>query len=334
MKSFCGIRVFPAVLALLLAAAGAVAENRAVSITMTWQPQAQFAGIYYAKEAGIFAKYGLDVEIRHKTVELSIVDYLTEKNSDFIVASLGTALVELSRGIPLGNVSQIGKESTVMLIAAAANSIGKLEDLNKSALSGKPRRFAVWEVDFSAVPLAFLRERKIKGDIIQMNSGIALFLWGAADVICAMEYNEYYQLLAAGYEPDRLVCFRLRDFRMNIPEDGLYTLESAAAAEPEVCASLRSAILEGWREALRNPEQALRYVRKYCDRDNSRYDPAHQRWMLSVYGKSLALEGGQAGTLSENDYEFAVRLFRKHGLIDSAVNYSRFCPATKKRGAQ
>ena len=73
MKLFSGTRVFPAVLALLFAAAGAAAENRTVSITMTWQPQAQFAGIYYAKEAGIFAKYGLDVEIRHKTAELSSI---------------------------------------------------------------------------------------------------------------------------------------------------------------------------------------------------------------------------------------------------------------------
>ena len=334
MKSFCLIRVFPAVLALLLAAAGTAAENRAVSITMTWQPQAQFAGIYYAKETGIFAKYGLDVEIRHKTVELSIVDYLTEKHSDFIVASLGTALVERSKGVPLVNVCQLGKESTVMLIAAAGNGIEKVEDLKRPAPSGEPRRFAVWEVDFGAVPLAFLRERKITGRIVPMNTGIALFLWGATDVICAMEYNEYYQLLAAGYEPDELVCFRLRDNRMNIPEDGLYTLELTEKADPGVCAALRKAILEGWREALRNPEQALAFVRKYCDRDNSRYDPAHQHWMFNVYGKSLALEGAPAGTLPKSDYDFAVLLFQRHGLIESAVDYSRFCPEAKEGGGK
>lgn len=56
-------------------------------------PQAQFAGVYYAKEAGIFEKYGLSVEIRHKTAELSIIDYLTQKRSEFIVAPLATALL-------------------------------------------------------------------------------------------------------------------------------------------------------------------------------------------------------------------------------------------------
>ena len=49
-------------LLLLLAAFSAAAETageRRWIITMTWLPQAQFAGVYYAKEAGIFEKYGL-----------------------------------------------------------------------------------------------------------------------------------------------------------------------------------------------------------------------------------------------------------------------------------
>lgn len=83
-------------LLLLLAAFSAAAETageRRWIITMTWLPQAQFAGVYYAKEAGIFEKYGLSVEIRHKTAELSIIDYLTQKRSEFIVAPLATALL-------------------------------------------------------------------------------------------------------------------------------------------------------------------------------------------------------------------------------------------------
>lgn len=68
-------------LLLLLAAFSAAAETageRRWIITMTWLPQAQFAGVYYAKEAGIFEKYGLSVEIRHKTAELSIIDLIAD----------------------------------------------------------------------------------------------------------------------------------------------------------------------------------------------------------------------------------------------------------------
>lgn len=333
MKLFGGARGLSALLLILLTAAVS-ADDRRWIITMTWQPQAQFAGIYYAKEAGIFARYGLNVEIRHKTAELSIVDYLTRKRSEFIIASLGTALVERSRGVPLVNIGQIGQDATVMLIAARKSGITQPKDLKTPTPAGKPRRFGIWEVDFGAVPLAFLRQQGVTEEIVPLNTDIALFLWGAADVICAMEYNEYYQLLAAGYEPEELVCFRMRDNHLNIPEDGLYTLESIAAANPEVCIAMRKAVMEGWREALRNPAQALQYVRLYCDRDNSRYDPAHQRWMLNVYGKSLALDTPQAGTLPPSAYEFAVRTFKRHKFIGDSVDYRDFCPNPGEGGSR
>ena len=86
------------------------------------------------------------MEIRHKTAELLIVDYLTSKHSDFIIASLGTALVERSKGVPLVNVCQLGKESMVMLITAAGNGLETLADLSRPTPSGKPRRFAVFQV--------------------------------------------------------------------------------------------------------------------------------------------------------------------------------------------
>ena len=111
-------------------------------------------------------------------------------------------------------------------------------------------------------------------------------------------------------------------------------LRRLVGVEHRPSAALGKAILEGWREALRNPEQALAYVRKYCDRDNSRFDPAQQFWMFKLYGSSLALEGPQSGILQRGDYDFAVKVFRKYELIDSAVDYSRFCPGTKTGGGK
>ena len=56
---------------------------------MPWIPQAQFAGIYYAKEAGVFARYGLDVRIRHRLTEVDIFDYLKDPESELVVAPPG-----------------------------------------------------------------------------------------------------------------------------------------------------------------------------------------------------------------------------------------------------
>ncbi|MDR0932692.1 MAG: ABC transporter substrate-binding protein [Victivallales bacterium] len=311
---------------LIVLATAVVADDRSWLITMTWQPQAQFAGIYYAKEAGIFAKYGLNVEINHKTPELAIVDYLTRKRSEFIVAALGTALVERSKGIPLVNICQINQESNAMLVGSRKSGIAHLKDLKTLTAANKPRRFGIWEVDFGAVPLAFLRQHGVDGEIVPVNTDIALLLWGAVDVICAMEYNEFYQLLAAGYESNELVYFRMRDYQLNIPEDGLYTLDSIASANPKICRAMRKAVIEGWRAALANPEQALQYVRMYCERNHSRFDPAQQRWMLTIFGKSLGLNTTHAGSLAPAAYDFAVRIFKRYGFINKNVDYRDFCP--------
>lgn len=85
-----------------------------------------------------------------------------------------------------------------MLVAAGKNGIRKAEDLKKPDAAGKPRRFGIWSVDFGMAPLAFLRKQGVAGEIVPLNTDIALFLWGAVDVISVMEYNEYYQILASG----------------------------------------------------------------------------------------------------------------------------------------
>ena len=310
----------------------AEAGSRRWIIVMPWQPQAQFAGIYYAKETGIFEKFGLDVEIRHKAPEAPIVESLTSGTAQFIVAPLAAMLVERSKGVPLVNVCQINQTGNILLVAARRSGIVQPADLKQPGPGGKPLRFSVWDSDSGTLPLLFLRQQGIDRVSSSPGSGVEPFLWGAVDVISAMEYNEYYQLLAAGYDPEELTVFRLRDHQLNIPEDGVYALEKTVAANPAVCAALRDAVLEGWREALRNPERALKFVRLYAEKEGARFDPAQQLWMFNIFGKSLGLDTPQAGTLAPEVCESVVRIFRRNKLIDGVEDFRNFCPRSAKSG--
>jgi len=318
------------VLLCALFAATATAAPRRWTIVMPWQPQAQFAGIYYAKEAGIFEKHGLDIEIRHNPQGAPIVENLTSGKAQFIVAPLAAMLVERSRGVPLVNVCQVNQTGNILLVAARRSGIVQPADLKKPGLNGKPLRFAVWDSDSGTLPLLFLRQQGVDGIAASPGSGVESFLWGAVDVISAMEYNEYYQLLAAGYDPEELTVFRLRDHQLNIPEDGVYALEKTAAGSPAVCVALRAAVLEGWREALRNPEQALKFVRLYAEREGVRYDPAQQLWMFNMFGRSLGLDTPQAGTLAPEVCDSVIRIFRRNKLITGDADFRTFCPASSK----
>jgi hypothetical protein len=89
---------------------------------------------------------------------------------------------------------------------------------------------------------------------------------------------------------------------------------------------LRDAVLEGWREALRNPERALKFVRLYAEKEGARFDPAQQLWMFNVFGKSLGLDTPQAGTLPPEVCESVVRIFRRNKLIGGVEDFRNFCP--------
>jgi NitT/TauT family transport system substrate-binding protein len=316
-------------LCVLFATTAAAAPRRWI-IVMPWQPQAQFAGIYYAKESGIFEKLGLDVEIRHKAPGTPIVESLTSGSAQFIVAPLAAMLVERSKGVPLVNICQINQTGNILLVAARRSGIAQPADLKQPGPDGKPLRFSVWDSDAGTLPLLFLRQQGIDGVSPSPGSGVEPFLWGAVDVISAMEYNEYYQLLAAGYDPEELTVFRLRDHQLNIPEDGVYALEKTVAGSPAVCVALRAAVLEGWSEALRNPERALKFVRLYTEREGVRFDPAQQLWMFNVFGRSLGLDTPQAGTLAPEVFDSVIRIFRRNKLIVGDADFRTFCPNTAK----
>jgi len=331
MKRICGITGAIVMLCIGLAMTAEAGSRRWI-IVMPWQPQAQFAGIYYAKETGIFEKFGLDVEIRHKAPEAPIVESLTSGTAQFIVAPLAAMLVERSKGVPLVNVCQINQTGNILLVAARRSGIVQPADLKQPGPGGKPLRFSVWDSDSGTLPLLFLRQQGIDRVSSSPGSGVEPFLWGAVDIISVMEYNEYYQLLAAGYDPEELTVFRLRDHQLNIPEDGVYALEKTVAANPAVCAALRDAVLEGWREALRNPERTLKFVRLYAEKEGARFDPAQQLWMFNIFGKSLGLDTPQAGTLAPEVCESVVRIFRRNKLIDGVEDFRNFCPRSAKSG--
>lgn len=302
------------------------------SITLLWTPQAQFAGVYYAREAGIFRRYGLEVDIRHKTPESAIFDYLRGGRSDFVIAPLTVALSERDRGLAVVNLLQLSQSSSLVLVARSSSGVTDAASLRNPHREGRPLRFGIWGVDFGMLPRILLRQQKVENPaIFPLGSDVLPFLWGAVDVVNVMEYNEYYQLLAGGCSSRSLVRIRLRECGLDIPEDGLYALESTVSARPEMCARFRAALLEGWREALNHREQALDYVRVYSDAAGGQFDPAHQWWMLDFFGRQLELSDPErAGRLSREKFDFTVRLLIGYGELQKPVDYALFCPDLPK----
>ena len=119
-----------------------------------------------------------------------------------------------------------------------------------------------------------------------------------ADCISTMTYNEYGQVIDAGFKPDDLVVFNYSDQGDDLLEDGLYVLEDKLKDPAFIDKMVRfvKASMKGWDYARANPDEAAKIVARQWRRRTSK----HQIYMMGEINKLT--EGGN-GVLDEADYE-------------------------------
>ncbi len=312
------IGVFFFVLA-MLGNAGADQDRRQVSFVPQWLPQAQFAGYYVALEKGFYEKCGLDVNILRGGPERPSAEWLKKGAVEFTTMFLSTAIVERAKGTRLVNVGQILSRSSQILIAKKSSGINSWQDLN-----GK--KTGLWGAELSIMPRALFRRYGLHVAVIPQTSTVNLFLRGGVDVVSAMWYNEYHAILDAGVEPEDLVVFHLSDLGFNLPEDGIYCLESTFKDDPQSCCRFVRASLEGWRYAFDHQDEALDIVMKYVNEARIATNRQHQKWMLEHMREVIDLPepGGYQTLLKEDDYMAVAGELMANGLIDAIPAYSDF----------
>jgi NitT/TauT family transport system substrate-binding protein len=119
-----------------------------------------------------------------------------------------------------------------------------------------------------------------------------------------MTYNEYWQVIDAGYKPEQLVVFKYEDQDVATLEDGLYVMEDKLKdpAFVDKMARFVKASMKGWDYARAHPEEVVKIV---LDADSTGAQTEHhQTQMLSEINK---LTQGSDGKLDKADYERTVK---------------------------
>jgi NitT/TauT family transport system substrate-binding protein len=131
-----------------------------------------------------------------------------------------------------------------------------------------------------------------------------------ADCISTMTYNEYWQVIDAGYKPSQLVVFKYEDEGVATLEDGLYVLEPKLKDPAFVAkiASFLKASMKGWDYARKNPDEAAKVVLA-ADTTGAQTEK-HQKRMMGEIAKLL--DTGE-GKLDPKDYERTVATLMSGG---------------------
>lgn len=329
MRKEC--RAVSAVMALaciVLAAIPVSADENAprkVTFITHWSPQAQFAGYYVAKEKGFYKERGIDIEILPCGPDISASQALGSGKADFAVLWLSQAIQNRSKGINLVNIGQIVQKSGLMFVARKFDGINKPQDLNGKKVS-------LWDGDLRLQGEMFIKKYGLNVTKIRQSYTINIFLAGGVNAIMAMWYNEYHTILNSGIDPEELSLFFFKDHGLNVPEDGIYTLEENYRKDPALSKAFVEASVKGWLYTFDHPEEAVDIVLGRMRSDKIPANKEHQKWMLKCIEQLMMTNGDMSkiGALSAKDYMTVSGMLKENGLIDKVTELGSFYVPTDK----
>ncbi len=283
----------------------AAAQNPTLRFSPQWLPQAQFAGYYVANDQGYYQEAGLNVEIIHPTANVNVLQWLKDGHVDVISQFLVSAIAARDQGVNIVNIAQLSQHSAILFVAKKSSGIETIEDfLNK--------KIGIWSSGFCEVPKAMVQHHDLEVEWVPILSTVNLFLMNGIDMMTVMWYNEYNQLYLSGINRDELNTFFMSDYGFDVPEDGLYTLETTRNHRSGELQAFVEATQKGWAYAGENREYTVRLVVEHMEKANIPANAAHQRWMLDKV-LEMQMPGNKDvvfGQLHPNDYQMATDILR------------------------
>lgn len=238
--------------------------------TPQWSAQAQFAGYYVALEKGFYKQAGIDVEIVHPSVTQSAMSRIRNNESQATTLQLVQAMDIIDNGIPLVNILQTSMNNALVIVSRR----------NKNPLTQKGAKVGIWNAGFGQIAICMSIKEGLGYQWIPYAGNINLFVSGAIDATLAMSYNEYYQLVQAGFIPTKENVYRFCDHGYNVQEDGLYMTRDYYLKHREQAHRFATASRKGWEWAATHPEETLDIVMRYVQKEHIATNRILQQLML------------------------------------------------------
>ncbi|KAJ0344209.1 hypothetical protein COL154_014028, partial [Colletotrichum chrysophilum] len=255
-----------------------------VTLQLKWVTQAQFAGYYVAKDKGFYEEEGLDVDIKPGGPDIAPEQVIAGGGADVIVDWMGGALAAREKGVKLVNIAQPFKHAGMELVCPKDGPIKTEKDFPGHTLGvwffGNEYPFYAW-----MHKLGYSTDGGPDGvTVLKQSFDVQPLIQHQADCISVMTYNEYGQVLDAGYKPEDLIVFNYSAMGNDLLEDGLYALEDQLkdpAFEDKMVRFVRAS-MKGWKYATENVDEGAGIVV-----DNGGQDENHQKFMMGEVAKLI-----------------------------------------------
>lgn len=292
-----------------------------VKIQLKWVPQAQFAGIFVAKEKGFYEQEGLDVEIVPGGPDVVIEQQVVNGAADIGVTSFDSLLVNRDNGLPLVSVAQILQKSSYRFVADKASGIDTPAEM-------KGKKVGMWTGSQQFQVLAFMEKNGLdpQKDVELVKQGFTMdqFFNKQLDVAISTIYNEYHVVLESGVKPEDLFVYDFEDAGVDMLEDTLVVKEDWLNNNRDTAVKAIRATMKGWNYAIANQEESVDIVMRAVTEGSTTKE--HQTTMLMEMAKLVKPEGftdAQVGSFVDDAVQRTVDISLKYGLIKAAPDLGK-----------
>lgn len=284
-----------------------------VKIQLKWVPQAQFAGIFVAKEKGFYEEEGLDVEIIPGGPDVVIEQQVVNGAADIGVTSFDSLLVNRDNGLPLISVAQVLQKSSYRFVASKESGID-------SPAKMKGKKVGMWTGSQQFQVLAFMEKNGLdpKKDVELVKQGFTMdqFFNKQLDVAVSTIYNEYHVVLESGVKEEDLYVYDFEDAGVGMLEDTLIVKDEWLKNNRDIAVKAIKATMKGWNYAIANQAESVDIVMNAVTEGSTTKE--HQTTMLMEMAKLVKPEGftdAQVGSFVDDAVQRTVEIAIKYGLI-------------------
>ena len=278
-----------------------------------WTAQAQFAGYYVALEKGFYSEAGIDVEIVHPSVTQSAMARMRKGDSQAATLQLCEAMTIADSGVPLVNILQTSMNSGVVIVSR----------WGKDPLTQKGERVGVWSAGYGQLARCMSQKDGLDYQWIPFSTNVTLFVTGAIDATLSMSYNEYYQIVQAGFQLTEKEVYRFCDHGYNVQEDGVYMTREYYESHKDQARRFAEASRRGWVWVVEHPEETLEIVMAYVKANHIATNRTLQKLMLEeTLRLQLDRESGEREfRLRPDMVKLASDLMSDYGMLSRPVSF-------------
>ncbi len=241
-------------------AAPALAQTE-VPFALDWKFEGPAAPYFLAIDNGHFADAGLDVDISAGQGSLDAIPKVATGAYPMGFADINSLIKFLDQNpdAPVKAVMMVYDKPPFAVVGRKSQGIEGIDDLEGSIL-GAPPPDGAWAQFQAFAEANDIDMSTITVDPVGFPTREPMLAEGRVDSVTGFNFSAHLNLVRLGVPEDDITTILMADHGLDLYGNAIIANTDFAEANPEVVTGFLAAVIEGWRDAIADPEGAAEAV--------------------------------------------------------------------------